>query len=62
MFSDGSFCYIPKDTVSPMELSTYFRINAMETGQFERTLIVADDRSYVSYLEVRLPGKLLGGT
>eukprot|EP00475_Leptophrys_vorax_P038744 TRINITY_DN68957_c0_g1_i1.p1 TRINITY_DN68957_c0_g1~~TRINITY_DN68957_c0_g1_i1.p1 ORF type:complete len:571 (+),score=54.12 TRINITY_DN68957_c0_g1_i1:161-1873(+) len=51
VFSDGSFCYIPKDTVSPMELSTYFRINAMETGQFERTLIVADDRSYVSYLE-----------
>ena len=48
--------------MSPMELSTYFRINAMETGQFERTLIVADDRSYVSYLEVRLPGKLLGGT
>ncbi|CAI5939951.1 unnamed protein product [Closterium sp. NIES-64] len=51
VFSDGSFCYIPKDTISPMELSTYFRINAMETGQFERTLIVADDRSYVSYLE-----------
>eukprot|EP00850_Spirogloea_muscicola_P001237 SM000004S15107 [mRNA] locus=s4:1194382:1197354:- [translate_table: standard] len=51
VFSDGSFCYIPKDTVSPMELSTYFRINASETGQFERTLIVADDNSYVSYLE-----------
>lgn len=52
VFSDGSFCYIPKDTISPMELSTYFRINAMETGQFERTLIIAEDRSYVSYLEV----------
>eukprot|EP00249_Psilotum_nudum_P019852 c27448_g1_i1 orf=242-1987(+) len=51
VFSDGSFCYIPKDTVSPMEISTYFRINALETGQFERTLIVADERSYVSYLE-----------
>ncbi|KAL2649637.1 hypothetical protein R1flu_017765 [Riccia fluitans] len=51
VFSDGSFCYIPKDTVSPMEISTYFRINAMETGQFERTLIIADDRSFVSYLE-----------
>ncbi|CAM6092582.1 unnamed protein product [Calypogeia fissa] len=51
VFSDGSFCYVPKDTVSPMEISTYFRINAMETGQFERTLIVADDRSFVSYLE-----------
>uniref|UniRef100_A0A0D6R7X3 Fe-S cluster assembly protein SufB n=1 Tax=Araucaria cunninghamii TaxID=56994 RepID=A0A0D6R7X3_ARACU len=51
VFSDGSFCYIPKDTVSPMEISTYFRINAMETGQFERTLIVADERSYVGYLE-----------
>ena len=55
VFSDGSFCYIPKDTISPMELSTYFRINAMETGQFERTLIIADDRSYVSYLEVHAP-------
>jgi Fe-S cluster assembly scaffold protein SufB len=43
VFSDGSFCYVPKDTVSPMEISTYFRINAMETGQFERTLIVADE-------------------
>lgn len=51
VFSDGSFCYIPKDTVSPMEISTYFRINAMETGQFERTLIVAEERSFVSYLE-----------
>jgi FeS assembly protein SufB len=51
VFSDGSFCYVPKDTVSPMEISTYFRINAMETGQFERTLIVADERSFVSYLE-----------
>ncbi|KAI5071505.1 hypothetical protein GOP47_0013756 [Adiantum capillus-veneris] len=51
VFSDGSFCYIPKDTVSPMEISTYFRINALETGQFERTLIVADERSFISYLE-----------
>ncbi|CAL9074079.1 unnamed protein product [Musa textilis] len=51
VFSDGSFCYIPKDTVSPMEISTYFRINDRETGQFERTLIIADERSYVSYLE-----------
>jgi FeS assembly protein SufB len=51
VFSDGSFCYVPKDTVSPMEISTYFRINAMETGQFERTLIVCDDNAYVSYLE-----------
>ncbi len=51
VFSDGSFCYVPKDTVSPMEISTYFRINAMETGQFERTLIVADEWSFVSYLE-----------
>lgn len=51
VFSDGSFCYIPKDTVCPMEISTYFRINAMESGQFERTLIVAEDRSFVSYLE-----------
>ncbi|KAK8935747.1 hypothetical protein KSP39_PZI013801 [Platanthera zijinensis] len=51
VFSDGSFCYIPKDTVSPMEISTYFRINDKETGQFERTLIIADERSYVSYLE-----------
>ncbi|WOK94836.1 hypothetical protein Cni_G03541 [Canna indica] len=51
VFSDGSFCYIPKDTVCPMEISTYFRINDRETGQFERTLIVADEGSYVSYLE-----------
>lgn len=51
VFTDGSFCYIPKDTRCPMELSTYFRINAAKTGQFERTLIVADEGSYVSYLE-----------
>ncbi len=51
VFSDGSFCYIPKGVRSPMELSTYFRINAANTGQFERTLIVAEDNSYVSYLE-----------
>jgi len=51
VFSDGSFCYIPKGVRCPMELSTYFRINAAETGQFERTLIVAEDDSYVSYLE-----------
>jgi len=51
VFSDGSFCYIPKGVRCPMELSTYFRINASGTGQFERTLIVADDNSYVSYLE-----------
>lgn len=51
VFSDGSFCYIPKDTVSPMEISTYFRINDSETGQFERTLIIAEERSFVSYLE-----------
>ncbi len=51
VFSDGSFVYIPKDVRCPMELSTYFRINAMNTGQFERTLIVADEGSYVSYLE-----------
>ncbi len=51
VFSDGSFVYIPKGVRCPMELSTYFRINAMETGQFERTLIVADEGSYVSYLE-----------
>jgi Fe-S cluster assembly protein SufB len=51
VFSDGSFCYIPKGVRCPMELSTYFRINAAGTGQFERTLIVADDNSYVSYLE-----------
>ena len=51
VFSDGSFCYIPKGVHCPMELSTYFRINAANTGQFERTLIVAEDDSYVSYLE-----------
>ncbi|ASZ13353.1 Fe-S cluster assembly protein SufB [Chitinophaga pendula] len=51
VFSDGSFVYIPKGVRSPMELSTYFRINAQNTGQFERTLIIADDESYVSYLE-----------
>lgn len=51
VFSDGSFCYIPKGVRCPMELSTYFRINAASTGQFERTLLVADEESYVSYLE-----------
>lgn len=51
VFTDGSFCYIPKGVRCPMELSTYFRINESGTGQFERTLIVADDESYVSYLE-----------
>ena len=51
VFSDGSFVYIPKGTRCPMELSTYFRINAINTGQFERTLIVADEGAYVSYLE-----------
>ncbi len=51
VFSDGSFIYIPKGLKCPMELSTYFRINAKNTGQFERTLIIADDDSYVSYLE-----------
>src|SRR6185436_3207543 len=51
VFTDGSFCYIPKGVRCPMELSTYFRINAAETGQFERTLIVAEEGSYVSYLE-----------
>lgn len=51
VFSDGSFCYIPKGVRCPMELSTYFRINAAGTGQFERTLIIADEGSYVSYLE-----------
>jgi len=51
VFTDGSFVYIPKGVRCPMELSTYFRINASETGQFERTLIIADDNSYVSYLE-----------
>lgn len=51
VFSDGSFCYIPKGVRCPMELSTYFRINSANTGQFERTLIVAEESSYVSYLE-----------
>jgi len=51
VFSDGSFCYIPKGVRCPMELSTYFRINAPKSGQFERTLIVAEEGSYVSYLE-----------
>ena len=50
-FSDGSFCYIPPNTTCPLELSTYFRINNKESGQFERTLIIADTNSYVSYLE-----------
>jgi Fe-S cluster assembly protein SufB len=51
VFSDGSFCYIPKGVRCPMELSTYFRINAANTGQFERTLVIAEEGSYVSYLE-----------
>ena len=51
VFSDGSFCYLPKGVRCPMELSTYFRINAANTGQFERTLIIAEEGSYVSYLE-----------
>jgi Fe-S cluster assembly protein SufB len=51
VFTDGSFCYVPKGVRCPMELSTYFRINAAATGQFERTLIVADEGAYVSYLE-----------
>ena len=51
VFSDGSFCYVPKGVRCPMELSTYFRINALDTGQFERTLIIADEGAYVSYLE-----------
>ncbi len=51
VFSDGSFCYIPKDVICPMELSTYFRINNEESGQFERTLIIAEERSSVNYLE-----------
>jgi Fe-S cluster assembly protein SufB len=51
VFSDGSFCYVPKGVRCPMELSTYFRINAKDTGQFERTLIVAEEGAYVSYLE-----------
>jgi Fe-S cluster assembly protein SufB len=51
VFSDGSFCYVPRGVRCPMELSTYFRINAKDTGQFERTLIIADEGAYVSYLE-----------
>lgn len=51
VFTDGSFCYIPKGVKCPIELSTYFRINAADTGQFERTLIIADEGSYVSYIE-----------
>src|SRR5207302_11266021 len=51
VFSDGSFCYIPKGVRCPMELSTYFRINTANTGQFERTLIIAEEGAYVSYLE-----------
>src|SRR5690625_4761502 len=51
VFSDGSFVYVPRDTVCPMELSTYFRINNMQSGQFERTLIICEDNSHVSYLE-----------
>jgi Fe-S cluster assembly protein SufB len=51
VFSDGSFCYIPKGVKCPMELSTYFRINTANTGQFERTLIIAEEDSYVSYME-----------
>src|SRR5437870_1757 len=51
VFSDGSFCYVPKGVRCPMELSTYFRINSANTGQFERTLIVAEEGAYVSYLE-----------
>jgi Fe-S cluster assembly protein SufB len=51
VFTDGSFCYVPKGVRCPMELSTYFRINAKNTGQFERTLIIADEGAYVSYLE-----------
>lgn len=51
VFSDGSFCYIPKGVTCPLDLSTYFRINAQETGQFERTLLIADEGSFVNYLE-----------
>nr|YP_009296863.1 cysteine desulfurase activator complex subunit SufB [Bangiopsis subsimplex]AOM66206.1 cysteine desulfurase activator complex subunit SufB [Bangiopsis subsimplex]ARO90433.1 cysteine desulfurase activator complex subunit SufB [Bangiopsis subsimplex] len=51
VFTEGSFCYIPKNTICPLELSTYFRINNQESGQFERTLIIAEENSYVSYLE-----------
>jgi Fe-S cluster assembly protein SufB len=57
VFSDGSFVYVPKGVRCPMELSTYFRINAANTGQFERTLVIADDGAYVSYLEGCLPGE-----
>ncbi len=56
VFSDGSFCFVPKGVRCPMELSTYFRINAADTGQFERTLIIAEDGASVSYLEGCLPG------
>lgn len=56
VFSDGSFAYVPKGVRCPMELSTYFRINAQDTGQFERTLIISDEGAYVSYLEGCLPG------
>src|SRR5580704_10816119 len=55
VFTDGSFVYVPKGVRCPMELSTYFRINAANTGQFERTLVIADDGAYVSYLEGCLP-------
>jgi len=55
VFSDGSFCYVPKGVRCPMELSTYFRINAAKTGQFERTLIIADEGAYVSYLKAAPP-------
>jgi Fe-S cluster assembly protein SufB len=56
VFTDGSFCFVPKGVRCPMELSTYFRINAADTGQFERTLIIAEDGAYVSYLEGCVPG------
>jgi Fe-S cluster assembly protein SufB len=56
VFTDGSFVYVPKGVRCPMELSTYFRINAAKTGQFERTLVIAEDGAYVSYLEGCLPG------
>ena len=59
VFSDGSFVYIPKGVRCPMELSTYFRINERETGQFERTLIIAEDESYVSYLEGMRPPRAI---
>merc|ERR1712226_914074 len=51
VFTDGSFCYIPKDTICPLDLSTYFRINDQKSGQFERTLIIAEKNSQVTYLE-----------